>query len=125
MRLDQRLVRAEFTFGHSEVVELMMVTLHHNPHEAEALNFEHLLGVSACHHELDAARKLLGCRAPAKFAQFMRVRGYNMFDGIERLALAGHRDLQSVIELTFARDGFERDLVHVNKVCAQGGDVDL
>jgi hypothetical protein len=40
-------MRAELTLGRGEMVELVMSPLHHDAHEAEALDLESLLRVGA------------------------------------------------------------------------------
>ena len=90
--------------------------MHHDAHKAQRVKFNDLLGVGACHGELDPIRQVFRLGVPAKLAEFVRMRGDHALDGVKYAALSGHSNLNTVVESALRSRSAHRHLVHIDQV---------
>ena len=69
--------------------------------------------------------KVLGLCRPADLVQLMGVGRNHSLDRRERAPLAGDGDVDAVGQGAFGGHRMKRDLVHVDQMFAQRGDIDL
>ena len=98
------------------MVPLVVCALHHDPHKAQRLELNDLLGVGAGDGELDPVRQVFRFGVPANLAEFVHMRGDHALDRVKCAALSGHGNLNTVVESALRSRSAHRHLVHIDQV---------